>query len=245
VTVSPYSLAPCARRVARDLEREFVWSPRLATKTVAARAMALLDRRTPLEATNHALEQLAGEADQSIAPYLAALTPGARSQVVRYCVELMGALLTRRPLHPETRFNSARFRFAAGPVDLRANSDLSRGGLLGVISLGAEAAEVQLAHLGLVATLNRRTPPTAVAGFDVGAARWIRYEVSAELLVAALDRCCERVGELAGAAACFAPSAISGPACHWCDWRLECDVGRDYLDGDSIRIGGLSPERET
>jgi hypothetical protein len=214
-------------------------------RTLAGHALAGDD--TPLEAVREAIDLLGGaDTGDSLGDYLRALSPGARTQVVRTSVALATAV--RASMNPRTvKFRRTTYQVPFGPIVLSAASDLDRhrdGSVtVGLMNVRSEHADDELGYLALLATVNGPAQLRDVVGFDPRRGQWERRDITDDLLAAALDRVAERVGEWVGQFLGVPPSPTPGASCGWCSRLDECPAGRAFLDDPTRAIGGLPRDR--
>jgi hypothetical protein len=240
--LSAHHLGECASRAVADHDGEFTWSPARAARSVAVVALGSMGIRTALDAVGGALDDIAAQRD-SLADFVASLTPGARSQLTRRAVEMTSALWLRRPPRAGTRFRRTAFGVRVGSIDVSAFAEMDRlaAGRItyGLIDVRSDGVGARLGHLALMAAAKQGTAVSMVAGFNGARGEWVTREVTDNLLGTALDRLADRVSEFVGHRMGVDPLEVAGVWCRWCARRDVCASSAAMASDPDRRIGGL------
>jgi hypothetical protein len=240
--LNAHHLGSCPARAVADHDGEFSWSPARAARTIAVVALGSMGTRTAVEAVGVALDDLAAQRE-SVSDFVAALTPGARSQLTRRAVEMTSALWLRRPPRTGTRFRRTSFSVRVGAIDVVAHSEMDRVAdgriTYGLIDVRSESLDTQLGHLALLAVAKRGSAVSMVAGFHAARGVWVTRPVTEEFLDVALERLADRASEFVAHRSGVNPLEVPGAWCRWCVRHDVCVSAAAMASDPGRRIGGL------
>ena len=227
---------------------DFAWSAQTARGTVSHKAIELSVswRGDPSagELVDEAMARLI-EGDARIGEYLGGLREGERAELHGEATERVNMFLECFPsLEPRWRpVAESRLRadlnddriVLSGKVDLTVGraEGLRAGKVLVDLKTGgfSPSHREDLRFYALVETLRLGVPPRVLATYYLDGGRLHQEPVSEPLLRGALERVVD------GAEAAVAllhlgrePVLKAGPPCRWCPRRVECEVGRRYLE---------------
>jgi hypothetical protein len=203
---------------------------------------------TPAEVVDGAMELIGGE-DNSLGPWLRALSPVDRADVRALCVERVSAFVEAfPPLKPSWRpVTEARASYPpSGPIVLSARPDLTIGHADGAESrkviIDLKSGRLRPAHrddlryYALVETLVRRVPPRLLVTFSLESAAPDVEAVSEMLLRSALRRTLDAVARMIEVRhEGREPKACGQRFCAHCGPGVDADADDGAGDGADVK----------
>ena len=229
------------------LPDDFAWNPARAKGKVAHKAIQLLvswrGDPTTMELVDEAIERLAGDDRDSIAPWIAALDEGDRADLHGQAVERVEKFRESfPPLRPAWRpVAEARTRWPHdGTVVLAGQADLTIGRptpgestkvIIDLKTGGTSPLHRQdLGFYSLLETMKTEIPPRKVATLYLDSGEIQSEDVGERFLRSALRRTLDGIHAVVELVAEGRPPVRrAGTSCRWCPLLDECDDGRRHL----------------
>ena len=231
------------------LADDFVWNPARAKGKVAHKAIQLLvswrGEPTTIELVDEAVERLADDDRDSIAPWIASLGEGDRADLHGQAVERVEKF---RECFPPLRaawrpVAEARTRWPHdGAVVLSGQADLTIGKptpgestkvIIDFKTGGTSPLHRQdLGFYSLLETMKTEIPPRKVATLYLDSGEIQSEDVGERFLRSALRRTLDGIHAVVELVVEERPPVRRpGTSCRWCPLSEECDDGRRYLAG--------------